>query len=82
MALESNLRDYCVGIAKNGWLLLVGIDLCDGQETVYFRKNLHSNGAACFTVEYDQDEDDLVAAPCLANDGFDRSQLRRGSDDQ
>lgn len=60
----ANLRDYYARIANNGWLLLVGIDLQTGAETVYFRKNLHSNGATCFTVEYDEDADDLVAVPC------------------
>ena len=76
----SNLRDFYVRITNHGWLLLVGIDLWNGVETVYFRKNLNSNGASCFTVEYDDVADDLVAVPCDAPVRRDR-QLRGRSEE-
>lgn len=59
-----NLTDYFARITNHGWLLLVGIDRQYGNEYVYFRKNLGSNGATCFTVEYDAHVDDLVAVAC------------------
>ena len=69
----SNLDEYYARITPNGWLLLVGIDLWDGSETVYYRKNLHTSEATCFTVEYDATQDDLVAVSC---DGRRNRQLR------
>jgi hypothetical protein len=72
----SNLKDFYAKITDSGWLKLVGIDLQTGADTVYFRKNLHSNGASCFTVEYDSVEDDLVAVPC---DNARRNRQLRGS---
>jgi hypothetical protein len=64
----SNIRDFYARVTKNGRLLLVGIDYQYGDESVYFSKKLKNfNGANCFTVEYDANEDDLVAVPCVAN---------------
>lgn len=75
----SNFRDRFARITNNGWLILVGRDLDSGEELVYFRKNLHSNGATCFTVEYDANVDDLVAVPCSDNDPLRRDLHLRGS---
>lgn len=55
---------YC-RIALNGHLTLVGIDFDESgaaRETVYFDKDLNSDGASCFTVEFV--DGDLVAVPC------------------
>jgi len=75
----SNLTDYYARITNHGWLLLVGIDRQYGKEHVYFRKNLQSNGASCFTVEYDAELDNLVAVSCVSRN---RRQLRGGVDDE
>ena len=52
---------------------LGGYRLVDGSETVYYRKNLHTSEATCFTVEYDATQDDLIAVSC---DGRRNRQLR------
>jgi hypothetical protein len=75
----SNLDEYYARVTPNGWLLLVGQDLWDGSETVYYRKNLHTDGATCFTVEYDATRDDIVAVSC---DGRRDRQLRGSVNDE
>jgi hypothetical protein len=60
----AKFQEHYAKVTKNGYLKLVGIDYQDGEETVYFSKNLRSGGATCFTVEFDSIKDDLIAVPC------------------
>ena len=76
----SNLTDYYARITNSGRLLLVGIDPQYGYEYVYFRKNLGSHGATCFTVEYDANVDNLVAIAC--GGGGAGGRLLRGYSDE
>jgi hypothetical protein len=71
------MRDFYARVTNNGRLLLVGIDPQYGEESVYLNKKLKNfNGSACFIVEYDANEDDLVAVPC---DGSTKNANVRGS---
>jgi hypothetical protein len=73
----SNIQDFYARVTNNGRLLLVGIDYQYGYESVYLNKKLKNfNGDDCFTVEYDANEDDLVAVPC---NGERRERKLRGS---
>jgi len=71
-------HDYYAKVRQNGHLILVGIEYGSSlKETVYFDKDLHSNGADCFTLGYEPNEEylgpaNLIAVPC---DGTDMTVL-------
>lgn len=68
------LHDYYAKITDDGYLELVGIEYGSTlKEKVYFSKDLHSNGASCFTLGYEPSEEylgpvDLKAIPCHETD--------------
>lgn len=74
---DPKFKDHYAKVTDDGFLELVGIDYQNGDEAIYFSKYLDSNGADCFTVEYDEEKDDMVAVPC---DGARRARLLRGND--
>ena len=67
---EPELHDFYAKVTEGGHLLLVGIEYGSTlNETVYFDKDLHSNGASCFTLGYKPNPEylgpvDLIAVPC------------------
>eukprot|EP00978_Attheya_sp_CCMP212_P021844 scaffold64212_cov40-Attheya_sp.AAC.1 len=73
----SNDHDFFAIVSSKGHLILKG-RAQHGKASTYYDLNLHSKGAKCFHVVYDESKDDLIAEPYTCNENR-RVLLLRGS---
>eukprot|EP00978_Attheya_sp_CCMP212_P006110 scaffold13775_cov55-Attheya_sp.AAC.1 len=72
-----NDHDFFANVSSKGHLILKG-RAQNGKASTYYDHNLHSKGAECFHVVYDESKDDLIAEPYTCNENR-RVLLLRGS---